>query len=42
MVLGSGLRPNDAPDLMGVIALWTIIASVTVTGCREGHLLIMR
>ena len=36
-LLSPGIRWMMHPDWMGVIALLTIIVSVTVIGYREGH-----
>ena len=41
-LLGPGIRWMMHPDWMGVIALLTIIVSVTVIGYREGHSVLKR
>ena len=40
--LGPGIRWMMHPDWMGVVALLTIIVSVTVIGYREGHSILKR
>ncbi|QNJ22275.1 hypothetical protein SynMITS9220_00969 [Synechococcus sp. MIT S9220] len=41
-LLSPGIRWMMHPDWMGVIALLTIIVSVTVIGYREGHSILKR